>query len=228
MSDLAKGSFTVFDTETTGTDPLEARVIELGFAVFDKGRCSMIGGSIMNPWPGFPEMCETLIDPEIHEITGITLPEIQEGVAFDRQEGIIQMMMGPSDFIVAYNAPYDVTVLRREAGRFGGMKRLTDILDSKPIVDPLPWVRQKDKYVKGKGKYKLANTCARYGINMSAAHRAQVDAQFTGELFMRLCAQGVIPDMPLDELVEEQEKLREQQDAEFQAYIEKKKLEQQK
>lgn len=213
--------FTVFDTETTGVDPAEHRVIEVGFAHFKWAHCTLRGSTFCNPWPELPEFVEEFVDPEIWDITNIKSSDIQKAKSFDAAVGLIDSMTKDAAFLVAYNAPFDAAMLKAEFGRLG-QPHLADIFDEGRVVDPLVWVRERDKYVKGKGKYKLTNTCARYGIVVENAHRADADAYFTGKLFLKLWLDKVIPDMSLDELLQKQTSLRKKQDDEFQAYLERK------
>lgn len=61
-------------------------------------------------------------------------------------------------------------------------------------VDPLVIVRKVDKWVAGKGRHKLANVCARWGVPMTdeEQHNALGDVRATGRLIARLVDRGLL------------------------------------
>jgi DNA polymerase-3 subunit epsilon len=78
--------------------------------------------------------------------------------------------------VVAYNASYDFTILDREAQRYN----LSALSTPKPIVDPLIIDKQMDKF--RKGKRTLEATAAHYGVDLTGAHDASVDAIAAGRV----------------------------------------------
>jgi DNA polymerase III alpha subunit (gram-positive type) len=58
-----------------------------------------------------------------------------------------------------------------------------------PWLDTLTLVRIVDRYVRGPGRHKLTKACARHGIPLLSAHRADDDARAAGELFFKLMPQ---------------------------------------
>ncbi|MCA9600581.1 MAG: 3'-5' exonuclease, partial [Myxococcales bacterium] len=79
-------------------------------------------------------------------------------------------------------------------------------------IDPLVWVRELQKYEKGK---KLTDVCARMGIPLEQAHRASGDAEATGKVLLALAK-----DLPATygELIRIQTQYAAKQESEFQAW----------
>ncbi|MGW7435664.1 exonuclease domain-containing protein [Streptomyces sp. NPDC054849] len=72
--------------------------------------------------------------------------------------------------VVAMNASFDLTMLDREARRHG----LAPLPTGFPVIDPLVIDRTVDKY--RKGKRRLTDLCAHYGVRIGEAHTADADA----------------------------------------------------
>lgn len=76
--------------------------------------------------------------------------------------------------IVAMNAAFDLTVLDREARRYG-LPTLTDVAGaSLRVIDPLVIDRHVDTY--RKGSRTLTALCAHYRVGLGKAHTADADA----------------------------------------------------
>lgn len=168
----------VFDTETTGVDTSSARVVSSTIALLGSN------GEVL-------ERYDWLIDPgvEIPEaaarVHGITTSVAREsGVAAN--VGISQILSALASMfdrgfpLVAYNAPYDLTLLRAEASRHG----LDWLREVSPVVDPLVIDKHCDRY--RKGKRTLEVVAAHYGIELGAAHDAGEDAIAAGRVAQAL------------------------------------------
>lgn len=221
MSWFDTASYCVFDTETTGVDPSHHRVIELGYSYFSHGLEQQANGILIHPWPGLDEMVDLFIDDEIFEITKISREQVKAGQPFNAADGFFKFVFSAADFLVAYNAPFDVGMIGEELVRHD-MRQYAHMFDVTKVLDPLVWIREKDKYLKGAGKYRLGNACERYGVKLTGAHRAQNDAKATGLLLQALFKQKVIPDLPLAELLKRQTRMRDEQDADYKAFLAKK------
>ena len=114
--------------------------------------------------------------------------------------------------VVAYNAPYDLTLLDRELRRIG--EPGLDIRG--PVIDPLVCDKALDTY--RKGSRKLIDTCAHYGIPLDAddAHGAEPDALAATRLAWKLA-----PQLPVDdgELMAWQAQAYAKQRASFAQYL---------
>lgn len=171
----------VFDTETTGLDLRDARIVTACLAELDET------GNIVG------EAFEWLADPVIEipeaasNVHGVTtdyarahgrnaaevVAEILNKVASYQAAGIA---------IVAYNAPYDFTILHFEALRHG----LPPLDNPLPILDPLVIDKFADQYRKGKRKLEI--TAEFYGIPLSDAHNATADAVAGGRVLQAIAA----------------------------------------
>jgi DNA polymerase-3 subunit epsilon len=77
---------------------------------------------------------------------------------------------------VAYNAPYDFSLLRHEALRHG----VPALADPGPIIDPLVVDKRYDRY--RRGKRTLSVVAAHYAVRLDGAHEASADAVAAGRV----------------------------------------------
>jgi len=168
----------VFDTETTGLDLKTARIVTACVAELDAD------GQLASP------ALEWLADPEVEipasasDVHGITtdMARSQGRPAKEVVSEILEALRGylaQGIPVVAYNAPYDFTILHWEALRHG----LTP-LDPRPILDPLVLDRAVDQF--RKGKRRLENAAQFYGVELSDAHNATADAVASGRVLQAL------------------------------------------
>jgi DNA polymerase-3 subunit epsilon len=161
-----------WDTETTSTDPTEARIVTA--ALVGRGGASpdRVQTWLINP--GVP------IPPETTAIHGIddaraqaegqdpkpALEELAETMARTIRYGMP---------LVAFNTAYDWSVLHYELLRHG-LPTMADRLDGPPytLIDPLVLDKQADKY--RKGSRKLQAVAAHYGVHLENWHEAKADA----------------------------------------------------
>lgn len=164
----------VFDLETTGIDVETTRIVTATLAVLDAD------GVVV-------ERTDWLVDPGIiipdgaAEIHGITTEyaRINGRVAADAIAEIVAAIRGRlADGIplVAYNAAYDLSVLDREARRYG----IPGLVSPSPVVDPLVIDKAVDTY--RKGKRTLTAAAEHYGVVLDNAHDAGADAIAAGHV----------------------------------------------
>ncbi|THG35196.1 hypothetical protein E6C70_03800 [Glaciibacter flavus] len=168
----------VFDLETTGVDVDTTRIVTATLAVIGAD-----GGVI--------ERVDWIVDPGIEipdgavAVHGITTEHarIYGRVA---AEAIVEIVAGVRGHLaagiplVAYNAAYDLTVLSREAERYG-IPPLTGPL---PVIDPYIIDKAVDRY--RRGKRTLTATTEHYGVRLDAAHDAGADAIAAGHVAQAL------------------------------------------
>lgn len=170
--------FLCVDTETTGLECKLDRVIEIAWLRFENktlhdqksGLCK-----VDIPLPGI-----------ITRITGITDEMLADQPSFSHYGDSICSAFDNAAFIVAYNADFDRGFIEAEFGRIGRT------LPEKLWIDPLVFVKEVDKYKKGK---KLKDAAERWGVKLDGAHRATADAKATGELLYCLA-----PHLKIDSL----------------------------
>ncbi|MBR5950353.1 MAG: DNA polymerase III subunit epsilon [Actinomycetaceae bacterium] len=168
-----------FDTETTGRNPLQARLVTCSLVIENAS-----GDVEKYYWLANPEVD---IPEEASAIHGIS-------TQYARENGhdIVEVLTEISDLIfsflsqgypvVAYNAGYDLTLLESELARHN-LPTLRERLgrDISPVIDPYFLDRWGDKYRKGSsGKRKLADLVDLYGCTTSDNfHNAEEDVLAT-------------------------------------------------
>jgi DNA polymerase-3 subunit epsilon len=89
--------------------------------------------------------------------------------------------------VVAYNAPYDFSLLKHEALRHG----IRPIAEPSPVIDPLVLDKAYDRY--RKGKRTLEVVAAHYAVALDGAHDASADAIAAGRLAQVLADRFALP-----------------------------------
>lgn len=179
------------DTETTGLDTSTARIIEVGIVCYKNGKQENAYSQLVNP--GGP------VPPRITEITGISTDDVADKPEFRNvADDVLKCLEGR--LFVAYNAPYDLGMLRAE------FKRINKPFPELKVLDPLVLARE----VLSLRSYKLGVVVRHLKINMDRAHRAQDDAAATAEILYKI---GPLLPQDLDELLQVQEQWKNAQDA---------------
>ncbi|MEV8591064.1 3'-5' exonuclease [Streptomyces sp. NPDC051180] len=163
-----------FDLETTGTEPLEARIVTASIVEVDGGgRVTRRRDWLADPGIRIPEQASAIhgISTERAAAEGRPVREVADEIARTLaaywEDGVP---------VVAYNASFDLTLLAAELRRHG-LPSLTDRLggaDIGPVVDPYTIDRAVDRY--RRGKRTLEAVCGEYGVVLEAAHQAAADA----------------------------------------------------
>jgi DNA polymerase III subunit epsilon len=164
----------VFDLETTGIDIDTCRIVTAHVGVIG------VDGHVL-------EQREWIIDPGVEIPTAATLIH---GVSTERArleglpavQGVVEIIEALTDAanrglpLVAYNAAYDLSVLDREAQRYGH----EPLRSPAPVIDPLVIDKAVDRY--RRGKRTLTATAAHYGVPLDDAHNAGADAIAAGRV----------------------------------------------
>jgi len=173
VSDAWYDKLGVFDLETTGIDVESSRIVSAYVGVIDLF--------------GAPKGVAWLADPGIEipagasAVHGITTERARaEGRPADEVVAeivsVLRVLLAQGIPITIYNAPYDLTLLNREAIRYG-----IEPLDMPgPIIDPLVLDKAMDTY--RKGKRTLASAADVYGVELMDAHDATADAVAAGRV----------------------------------------------
>jgi len=179
----------VFDLETTGLDLRDARIVTACALEIDQD------GQVVG------ENFEWLADPGIEipeaasNVHGVTT-EIARANGRLAKEVVSELLETLNGFfargipVVAYNAPYDFTILHYEALRHG----LEPISDPKPVIDPLVLDKFVDTYRSGKRTLEAA--AKTYGVSLDDAHNATADAVAAGRVAQAIASKyaGKLPD----------------------------------
>ena len=164
----------VFDLETTGIDVDTCRIVTAHVGVLGAS------GEVL-------ERREWIVDPGVEIPTAASLIH---GVTTERArlEGqsaptaVAEIVAALTDVagrglpIVAYNASYDLTLLEREAIRYG----ITPLPGPGPVIDPLVIDKAVDRY--RRGKRTLTAAAEHYGVALPNAHDAGADAVAAGRV----------------------------------------------
>lgn len=208
------------DTETTGTNPAEARAVTAAIVHTAPGQRPRTLQWIIDPGVEIPDeaaavhgwtnarLAEYLAGAEAMRITGATrTPMTRDGALFEIAAQVATTMHADAPLVV-HNAAYDLTLLEAELTRHG-----IDPLSARPsgirgVIDPMVIEKQFDPYRKVKdgcrrGKYDcggcgttdktLGSLCKHYGVIHVGAHDAAGDATAAIRLAVRLA--GAWPDI---------------------------------
>ena len=162
----------VFDTETTGLNPLTGdRMVEIGCVeLFNKVETGRSFHSYFNPGRSMPNGAQ-----EVHGLTDIFLSDKPNFV--DRCEELLEFIADSP--LVAHNASFDFGFINHELGLCGRPHVCTS-----RMVDTLVLARQRHPGA----KHSLDALCARYGIDRSVRvkHGALIDAQLLSQVYVEL------------------------------------------
>ncbi|MFD8254973.1 exonuclease domain-containing protein [Streptomyces werraensis] len=174
MSAFATVRKAAWDTETTGPNPLEDRIVTAAFIVRGGGREDRVVSWLINP--GVP------IPAEAAEVHGITDAMVQADgqdpkVALDEIATHLARAIDWGMPVVAFNQSFDWSILHYDLLR-NGLPTVADRVGPGPLplIDPIVIDKQCDRYVKGSGQRKLKPTAERYGVQLSDWHTAEADA----------------------------------------------------
>lgn len=169
----------VFDTETTGLDLRESRIVTACLVELDRS------GQVVSDRP------EWLADPGIEipvsasAVHGITT-EVARAKGQPAAQVISELLsairhcLERNVAVVAYNAPYDFTILHYEALRHG----LEPLREPWPVLDPLVIDKGLDTY--RRGKRRLEVVAEHYGVPLVEAHTATADAIAAGRVMQAI------------------------------------------
>lgn len=171
----------VFDTETTGLDLRESRIVTACVVELDASG-SVVGRNV--EWLADPGIEIPTLAANVHGVTTEYAREHGRPAAEVVAEVLdaLRAFFSAGIPVVAYNAPYDFTILKHEALRHG----LEPILDPSPVLDPLVIDKFVDQY--RSGKRRLENAAQVYGVELSEAHNATADAIAAGRVMQAIAA----------------------------------------
>ena len=176
-STWADSPMAAFDVETTGVDVETARIVTACVVTVGTAPAEPPQKWLVNPGVDIPE--ETTA---VHGITTAHASEFgrppAEAVAEIRAALIDAWDLGRP--VVAYIAPFDLTILDRELRRYG----LEPLHAVGPVIDPLVLDRYVDRY--RRGKRTLVAACEVYGVRIDGAHDSTQDALAAARVAWRI------------------------------------------
>lgn len=162
----------IFDTETTGLDSREDRIIEIG------------GVELVNRFPSgrfihfYIHPGDRQIHPEAQAVHGISLADLQGKPRFAEIAEEFLAFIDDAK-LIAHNAGFDMGFVNQELARLG-----IDAISSDRVIDTLAIARRKHPM----GPNSLDALCKRYGVDNSrrTKHGALLDSELLAEVYIEL------------------------------------------
>lgn len=166
---LANLVYTVFDTETTGLDPAQDEIIQIGAA-------RIVNGKLLHQ-----ECFEQLIDPQ-RTISAASIPI--HGITREMVEGqpvIAQVLPAFHAFaqdtvLVGHNAAFDMRFLQLK-------EKTTGVVFEQPVLDTL---LLSAVIHPNQASHRLEAIAERFNVPVIGRHTAMGDAMVTAEIFIKL------------------------------------------
>lgn len=166
-----ENSYVAIDIETTGLNPKQDKIIEIGAIKIIEGKEAASFESFVNPRRDLPE--------RITELTGIRKEMLED--APDIEEVIPQIVEFAEDLpLLGHRVIFDYSFLKRAAINWGRV----DSWEKKGI-DTLTLCRY---FMPEEEKKNLSAACGYFNISLGNAHRAVADAKAAHLLFQCLAA----------------------------------------
>jgi DNA polymerase-3 subunit epsilon len=196
--DIREIPWVSIDTETTGRDATQDRIVEVGCVFVVRGEVVGEKGWLINPGCPIPE--------DASNVHGIFDADVADKPRFEEvAEEIRATLM--DHLPLAYNAEFDRGFLREEFKRLDNPIAKSDLppaLSSDVTwLDPLDWARELQKEEKSRA---LGEVCARLGISLENAHRATDDAKAAGYVMAAFTKDSRVP-RPYGACIKEQRRL---------------------
>ncbi|WP_229383941.1 exonuclease domain-containing protein [Microbacterium allomyrinae] len=168
----------VFDLETTGVDVTGDRIVTAHVGLLDAtGSVIRARDWLADPGIEIPEGASA-----IHGITTEHARRAGRPAAAVVAEVVdaLRALLDAGIPVVAYNAPYDFSLLKHEALRHG----IAPIDAPFPVIDPLVVDKAYDRW--RRGKRTLEVVAAHYAVRLDGAHEAAADAVAAGRVAQAL------------------------------------------
>ncbi len=183
--------FVVIDLETTGLDPTQDKIIEIGAIRFVNGEEKETFETLINPERPIPDF--------ITKLTGINDGDVADSPKIADKFEDLQLFIGHSP-LIGHQVNFDISFLEyhlrhlhqdfdnweNDAQKFKYLTnlRMDTLFLSRIFLPFLP-------------RFKLGTVAGYFGIDLERAHRAIDDARATGLIFLELIARTLACDIPL-------------------------------
>jgi len=168
----ALSSFVAIDVETTGLHPLSQRIIEIALVRFTDGDVSDRFSTLVNPDKKIPKFISTL--------TSITNESVEESPRFAEIAGTVESFL-ESALLIGHNVGFDINFINAELGRAGRPQLINERLDTMGLASRL---------VPGLRRPSLDKVAIHLGFAPRKIHRAELDAELTGNVALQLAARA--------------------------------------
>lgn len=160
-------SYVAIDIETTGLDPKEDKITEIGAVKVVEGQVTAEYATLVNP--------RRMMEDRIVELTGINDAMVCEAPGIEEViEAVVRFCGGLP--LLGHHIIFDYSFLKRAAVNCG-------LSFEKQGVDTLTLCRQ---FMPEKEPKNLGAACGYYGIRNTSAHRAMSDAYAAHKLYETL------------------------------------------
>lgn len=209
------GRLAGFDLESTGVDVEQDRIVTACVVHCGGKQPTQPFNWMADPGVEIPEGAAKVhgITTERARAEGRPAAEVVEQVVAALAESVAEGLP-----VVAMNASFDLTMLDREARRYG-VQPLTDIVgEGLRVIDPRVLDKQVDQ--RRKGQRTLTALCQHYQVPLDGAHSADADAIAACRVAWRLGS--TVPqlgEMSIDDLHQAQIKWAESQGRSLAAYF---------
>lgn len=160
--------FISFDLETTGVLAGVDRIVEIGAVRYEDKEVTAVFSTLVDPGIAIPEGAS--------RVNGIYNEMVQGKPKIEDLLPSFAEFCG-DDIIVAHNAPFDFQFLTAEIKRFESPAPLGFVIDTYYMAK---------KIFPGLANYKLGTLVQHLQIPSAEFHRAEADASYCGQLFIRL------------------------------------------
>ncbi len=170
--DLNTARFVIFDTETTGLDTKEDRILSIG-AISATANTMDVADSLE------VYLKQATFNSQTVEIHGI----LKEGsiIKIEEKEALIQFLDYIKDAIlVAHHAAFDIMMINQCLRRQNLPKLKNKVLDTGILFKKLDQCVSKNKL------YSLDELCSVFNIKKHDRHTASGDAYITGIIFLKI------------------------------------------
>lgn len=169
--EMLKKKYIAFDIETTGLNPVEDRIVELGAVLFENGIPVKKFSSLVNP--------NKFISPEATRVNNISNEMIQdapsENSIYPKLVEFLDDSLSGETVICAHNARFDIGFLSNTLERLGYSGNIK-------YIDTLSLSRD---LIYGLENYKQSTVADYFDIINEEAHRAVTDAETCGKILYR-------------------------------------------
>ena len=169
--EMLKKKYIAFDIETTGLNPVEDRIVELGAVLFENGIPVKKFSSLVNP--------NKFISFEATRVNNISNEMIQnaprENIIYPKLVEFLEDSLSGETVICAHNARFDIGFLSNTLERLGysgNIKYIDTLSLSKNLIYGLE-------------NYKQSTVADYFDIINEEAHRAVTDAETCGKILYR-------------------------------------------
>lgn len=150
-------TYVAVDLETTGLDPKQDKIIEIGAVLVSGGKVVKTFSTLVNP--------RRELDERIEELTGITADMVDDAPDIDEVIGRIVEFCGELP-LLGHHVIFDYSFLKRAAANKG-------LSFEKKGIDTLTLCR---RFMPEEERKNLGNASRYYRVKQEGAHRAMADA----------------------------------------------------